>query len=923
MPPQRKARSFLQKATENGADQNRQGINGEKVNRKIEPQTEKDYNAAWERWLMFCTAKNKDPEASAYDLESLKDFVHNLAYGIEGKYDDEIAGQGSVKEVWKRFTAGFRRHHDAIPSHITLSVTNFLRETVFPKRGNKKVKRVRKHARKNHFIHLGRQLWENDWYEYSRPMMRVSIWAQMLLYVFSSARQCEYLEGASRANSERGLYCRDMKLGVIRNEIGEPELALQVVKDAKGMSDTPEKRPEHEIYEGLSTKPRHLLLNPMIPILAILLANGRLRDYRTVDEILAIPAPPEDEVYVLEWADPARPLFEGLDGLIQKAAALGRILKDLAERAGYDVNPTMHDFRAEGLYLIGMFYTPRRIVSGQADGYLDKVYSVTQRMVHGGHRSEATHRQSYAPNNGTDGQAAYLGDDVRTHVSDLFRGLALSRNPDLWQSLPAEKRYQLENREDYLELEGALAKLQGSSHAVQKERRTLYNRKRKLIQDELRKCRKEQPRRFLHEEADATYTLGAHRSRFSRACRMMPARRRLAANIFRVATFRSDLGHQVLNDMVSLCRQESEIEVRPGLEPIKCHCIDAKERTLKDRKCRATRKYVTFSFVSAKVIYMLTVAKCRYEPAASKWKHVYQCHKEYLEGIYHFAEFCFRCDEWFTDEHAWEQHCQSHLDSPDPPVQCDPLIYGGTLVHPGFCPFCQRNPTLMPSRRMYQFLNRAPWKEHVSRCFANWVEEPQKISGATGLVFCPHPHPKCAGFSASALELRFHLEDIHCCDFIREAKKRFSDVDSGTEEDSSPRKRCRRWKQQTPAAVASPPTRDFIFVDEKPKTYRLQQRSGGKRRRLNRGGSVSQEYHASDMLPLLSSGNWNLSDTNPESETGLVPFQPDDPFNMGQSLTDEADDRVPLLSEPVVSPTMEWTMRQEVSDFSYPLDPSL
>lgn len=30
--------------------------------------------------------------ASVYNLELLKDFIHQLAYGIEGKYDDKMAG---------------------------------------------------------------------------------------------------------------------------------------------------------------------------------------------------------------------------------------------------------------------------------------------------------------------------------------------------------------------------------------------------------------------------------------------------------------------------------------------------------------------------------------------------------------------------------------------------------------------------------------------------------------------------------------------------------------------------------------------------------------------------------------------------------------------------------------------------------------
>lgn len=130
----------------------------------------------------------------------------------------------------------------------------------------------------------------------------------------------------------------------------------------------------------------------------------------------------------------------------------------------------------------------------------------------------------------------------------------------------------------------------GSSEAVRKERQTLHNQKRKLVQDELRKCQKDQPRRLLHEEADETYTMGSHRSRLSRACRMMPARRRLAANIFQVATLRSCLGRQVLDDMITLCRQEHGIEVRRGLEPAKCHCVEPEKESLEGRTCERTTR---------------------------------------------------------------------------------------------------------------------------------------------------------------------------------------------------------------------------------------------------------------------------------------------------------------------------------------------
>ncbi|KAF3399053.1 hypothetical protein DPV78_006686 [Talaromyces pinophilus] len=293
-----------------------QGINGEGVNSQVEPNTEKEYEKAQN---LFCAHKGKkDPVASAYALELLKDFVHHLAYGIEGRYDDEAAGQGGADE--------------------------FLCETVFPTCGNKRVKRRRKHARKSHFIHLSRQLWENDYHEYAKPIIRVSLWAQMLRYVFSSARLCEYLEGVSRANSRRGLYCKVSRplVGLLQEESYEPELVFQVVKDAKSMTNTPEKwsvavvRSRFYIADSGILDPNmnfmkdyrqdhSIFYNSMLPILAMSVASDRLRDYH-----------------------PNCPLFEGLDGLRQKAA-LAKMLRECAVRAVYATNPTMHDFRTRGL----------------------------------------------------------------------------------------------------------------------------------------------------------------------------------------------------------------------------------------------------------------------------------------------------------------------------------------------------------------------------------------------------------------------------------------------------------------------------------------------------------------------------------------------------------------------------------------------
>lgn len=61
-------------------------------------------------------------------------------------------------------------------------------------------------------------------------------------------------------------------------------------------------------------------------------------------------------------------------------------------------------------------------------------------MKHAGQRAEGTFREHYAPNNsGADGQASYLGEEIRSIVNDRFRGISLFRNLNLWQSFPAEK----------------------------------------------------------------------------------------------------------------------------------------------------------------------------------------------------------------------------------------------------------------------------------------------------------------------------------------------------------------------------------------------------------------------------------------------------------------------------------------------------
>jgi len=213
----------------------------------------------------------------------------------------------------------------------------------------------------------------------------------------------------------------------------------------------------------------------------------------------------------------------------------------------------------------------------------DKLYSTAQRMKHGGQQDEATFRKYYQPNNsGTDGQGSYFNGKLRSVVNDRFRGMTISRNPDLWQSLPAEEQHGLENTSEFIGIEEELQALTqtGKADLAAKDRRKALNaQKRKLVSDALRTYQKHQPSK-LSSKTSGNDLGGHHRARFSRIRHLMPERDRLACGLFVVAPIRSDEGRKVLCDMITLCRQGTEVVCCPGLEPERCSCpaIDTKRK---------------------------------------------------------------------------------------------------------------------------------------------------------------------------------------------------------------------------------------------------------------------------------------------------------------------------------------------------------
>ena len=49
------------------------------------------------------------------------------------------------------------------------------------------------------------------------------------------------MELSARVHSDRGLHLRDVVFDIFKSEYGQPEFAMQVEKDSKGMTDLPDK----------------------------------------------------------------------------------------------------------------------------------------------------------------------------------------------------------------------------------------------------------------------------------------------------------------------------------------------------------------------------------------------------------------------------------------------------------------------------------------------------------------------------------------------------------------------------------------------------------------------------------------------------------------------------------------------------------
>ncbi|KAK6860854.1 hypothetical protein PG995_004490 [Apiospora arundinis] len=179
----------------------------------------------------------------------------------------------------------------------------------------------------------------------------------------------------------------------------------------------------------------------------------------------------------------------------------------------------------------------------------------------------------------------------------------------------------------------------------------------------------------------------------------VPIRRRLAELMCIPASIRSAEGREALDCLVRLYESDSEA-YRPDLGTCLC------------------RKSITTEL------------------------HVYECMKKQQD----FAEFCFFCNEWLHEAQAWEEHCHSHINQGDVPME---MVYVkiGKLFLPGYCPFCLEDDHRPAAERLVQFCKMSNWRTHIWEHRIQWQNR------------CPDRRRKEKFESQDAFI--YHMHDLH------------------------------------------------------------------------------------------------------------------------------------------------------------------
>ncbi|KAL2371638.1 hypothetical protein RJZ57_003921 [Blastomyces gilchristii] len=320
-----------------------------------------------------------------------------------------------------------------------------------------------------------------------------------------------------------------------------------------------------------------LCLNPVLELLVLCLACGLFRDFKTVDEIFSLEPSADEGSYELALCKPTMLLFGphssfskeedvGLESASRKQLGKGKgsmkmVMETLLYEAISDNGPT-------GKILTASWFGKELPRLGRRAGY---VRFITVHDI----RVEVLVRADVCS---VQGVGNILGLAQHDDITEHFRGLSLRRHSRLFQCLPAKLRQDLEDRQEFVQLNVRIEELNSKIRAsgtsekecqkLEGEQCSCYLQKQKLEAQELNDWQKQ----FIEECKPGTaveedeHSVSYHWRWFNRVAHLMPEQKRLSEMLFLCVPLRSSEGRQVIDDMMTLCCRRSPVSDHPALK---------------------------------------------------------------------------------------------------------------------------------------------------------------------------------------------------------------------------------------------------------------------------------------------------------------------------------------------------------------------
>ena len=422
---------------------------------------------------------------------------------------------------------------------------------------------------------LFRQLWQRDPLGYLHERTRVQLALWLCLEESSGQRGGTYCESSSYPGSDESLWYKDIELQLIRSQAtGQLEFLLLVGirfrKNERKHTAQPGELVKSPLYEQV-----YPLRNGVMYFLALALADGAIKGYRTVSDLLKANIRPGETNWTFQWTEGMqdKPVLrmvnsKGPTGKSLTYSSMHTSLVELGRRAGYKGTITAHGIRRAFLNVVNETCTTAEL----------------NQMA--GHRGdEKTFEKSYqATLTKIDGQSLMNKQEMRTdHVQ--FRGMLASRRPDLPQALPDQYKAKfVATDQEFIELGKKLQSIkedllkQPDDPALKAQRQYVYKERSALVKKALKKYQEEYDIDRYDEEvakqllSDPEKEIEPPEGYFSILRQFLPERDRLSASLFEMTTLRSSQGQEVIEDLLSLSRRSCSMLFRPGEEPVDGRC---------------------------------------------------------------------------------------------------------------------------------------------------------------------------------------------------------------------------------------------------------------------------------------------------------------------------------------------------------------